>query len=621
MQFQHEMPFGATLHAGGGVNFRLWAPAAQRCELALYIGTSSEPQLLAAQAAERGWWECFTESAQAGSLYQWRADGKPLVPDPASRQNPQGVHQSSCVVDPRQFDWDSGWLGRPWKDVVLYELHVGAFTREGTFGAATERLEQLARIGITAIELMPIAAFGGRFGWGYDGVLPFAPHPAYGTPDELKHLVQQAQRLKMMVFLDVVYNHFGPDGNYLSRYAPEFFSTTHRSPWGAALNFDGPGSRSVRDFFIHNALYWIEEYRVDGLRLDAAHAIADNGEPHLLEELSRAVRQVAGQRHVHLVTENENNAHQRLSATPAPGRYDGQWNDDFHHALYVSLTGDSSSYYHDYGEQPLDLLARSFTHGMLFEGSPRRSGGAREQCIAAPPQVLSAMVNFAHNHDQIGNRRFGERLGQLVAPAAAELATVLALLTPATPLLFMGEEFGAGQPFLYFADWEGELREAVREGRKREFGHALHEAGGERELPDPCDQDTFAASHPDEALQESESGHRRLQLVSDTLAVRRKAIIPRQELLLTGQHQSERIGVGGIRVRWHYGDGSVLALDLNLSGEPLDAGATRFAPLPRAEPLFAQNRPDRNPASRQWPAWSALWSLAHDGGRTSLRNA
>jgi maltooligosyltrehalose trehalohydrolase len=612
MKCEHAMPFGASLRAGGGVDFRLWAPAARSCELAFYLGAATEPRLLPAEADAQGWWECSVDVATAGSLYHWRIDGDLLVPDPASRQNPDGVHEASCVVDPRQFDWDSSWMGRPWNEVVLYELHVGAFTREGTFAAATDRLEQLAALGITAIELMPLAAFGGRFGWGYDGVLPFAPQAAYGTPDELKHLVQQAHRLGMMVFLDVVYNHFGPEGNYLGRYAPDFFSKTHQSPWGAAINFDGPGSRTVRDFFIHNALYWIQEYRIDGLRLDAVHAITDSSRPDVVEELSRAVREAVGARHVHLVTENENNMHQRLAARPQPGRYDGQWNDDFHHALYVSLTGDSSGYYHDYGNRPVGLLARSLTDGMLFEGSHRRPGGAREDCIAAPSQLLSAMVNCAHNHDQIGNRACGERLTTLVPPDAAQLATLLALLTPATPLLFMGEEFGATEPFLYFADWEGELREAVREGRKREFGHATRQPDGtDRPLPDPCDAATFAASHPDDARQKTDEGQRCLHRLRDALAVRRTAIVPRQALLATGRHEAERIGATGIRLRWHYTDGTVLALDLNIGAETLDASGSKLAALANPQVLFEHNRADHDAGSRNWPAWSALWFLSH----------
>src|SRR3569623_1935927 len=269
LRCRHDMPFGATPVAGGGVVFRLWGPTAQKAEVATSPGGGgTKPILHAAECDAQGWWECTVDDASAGTLYQWRIDGELFVPDPASRQNPLGVFAPSAVVDPLQFEWDGDWRGRPWNEVVLYELHVGAFTREGTFVAASEKLGSLARLGITAIELMPVADFPGRFGWGYDGVLPFAPHGTYGTPDELKHLIQEAHRLGLMVFMDEVYNHFGPSGNFLHRYAPQFFSETHSSPWGAAINFDGALNRVVRDFFVNNALYWVQEYRIDGLRLD-----------------------------------------------------------------------------------------------------------------------------------------------------------------------------------------------------------------------------------------------------------------------------------------------------------------------------------------------------------------
>jgi maltooligosyltrehalose trehalohydrolase len=610
MRCQHAMNFGAALRRGGGVDFRLWAPAARTCELVWSARAGIPSQQVAAARDVQGGWSVFVAPAAAGSRYQWRIDDELSVPDPASRFNPDGVHQPSCVVDPLAFDWGEDWRGRPFAEVVLYELHLGSFTREGTYAAAALRLPGLAQLGITAIELMPLADFGGRFGWGYDGVLPFAPHAAYGTPEELKALIAQAHRLGLMVFLDVVYNHFGPDGNYLGRYAPQFFSETHHSAWGAALNFDGPGSSNVRDFFIQNALYWIQEYRFDGLRLDAVHAIKDSSAEDVLEELSTAVRGAAGDRHVHLVLENEDNEHHRLALGPQAGHYDGQWNDDFHHALYTAFTGDASGYYHDYGQQPVDLLARSLTHGMLFEGSPRKPGGAREQCVPAPPQPLAAMVNCAHNHDQIGNRAFGERLTQLLPAPAAELATLLALLTPAVPLLFMGEEFGATDPFLYFADWDGELHEAVRAGRKREFGHATEQAdGSQRELPDPCSVATFEASHPDDAQRQSVTGQHWLQRVRTALAMRREQIVPHHARLATGRHQSERLGPGGIRVRWHYSDGRVLALDLNLAADPLDVSASRLGPLAGAETLYEHQRADCDPAATQWPAWSALWSI------------
>jgi maltooligosyltrehalose trehalohydrolase len=611
MKYSHAMPFGATLLARGGVQFKLWAPAARQAELAVYPSPSETPQLHAATRDAYGWWTCTHPHALAGTLYHWRIDGELMVPDPASRSSPHGVHQPSCVVDPHAFEWATDWTGRPWHEVVLYELHVGTFTPEGTFAAAAQRLQELAALGITAIELMPVADFPGRFGWGYDGVLPYAPHAAYGSPDDLKHLIDQAHALDMMVFLDVVYNHFGPEGNYLGRYAPGFFSATRNSPWGAAINFDGPDSQPVREFFIHNALYWVEEYRFDGLRLDAVHAIADDSSPHVLEELSRRVREATAGRHVHLVLENENNNHERLATTPQASLYDAQWNDDFHHALHVVLTGETQGYYHDYGAQPpMDLLARCLTHGMLFEDSPRKPGGARHEIRAPDAQPLPALVNFAHNHDQVGNRAFGERLSQLAGPDAAPLATLLALLTPATPMLFFGEEFGADAPFLYFADWDGELREAVREGRKREFGHATRTADGRTvALPDACSAETFEASRPSREQRESAPGQQWLALVQAALAARREWIVPRQSRLLTGRHTAQRVGAKGLAVQWRYDDGTMLALDINLGAEPIDVPDAHLGPVEASE-VFRHRWPGGT--TGQWPAWGARWTFGSE---------
>ncbi len=599
MRFRHEMPFGARLD-DAGATFRLWAPAAQQVELAL--GEGDAPRLQPAQRQDDGWWELRADAITAGTRYRWRIDAGQLVPDPASRRNPEGPNGTSMLVDAQAFEWDPGWSGRAWQDTVLYELHVGTFTREGTFAAAARRLQSLVDLGVTAVELMPVANFGGRFGWGYDGVLPFAPHHAYGAPEDLKDFVQQAHRLGLMVFLDVVYNHFGPEGNYLSLYAPDFFSKTKSSPWGAAINFDGPGSRWVRDFFIENALFWIQEYRFDGLRLDAVHAISDDSPVHVLEELSQRVREATKGRHVHLVLENEDNGWRHLAAEPVPGRYDAQWNDDFHHVLHVVLTGETQRYYHDYGAATMDLLARSFTHGMIFEGSARHEGGARKVVEAAPAQPLSALVNFAHNHDQVGNRARGERLSQLVPPEAATLATLLALLTPAIPMLFFGEEWGAQEPFLYFADWEGELREAVRAGRKREFGH---EDSGD--LPDPCSRDTFAASHPDPAAAQRGNGRVRMQEIQAALAARRQWITPRQALLLTGKHSAQRIGERGLSVQWRYEDGNMLCMELNLGAEALQVEAERLGPV-EAERVFSHRWPDDTPPGT-WPPYAARWSF------------
>jgi 1,4-alpha-glucan branching enzyme/maltooligosyltrehalose trehalohydrolase len=602
MRIAHEMPFGAQLREGGGVDFRLWAPAPQRVDLVLFDRVDSPPRFVAAQRGDDGMWSCLVPDARAGTLYQWRIDGDLKVPDPASRHNPHGVHAPSAVVDPRTFEWDDGWTGRPWHEVVLYELHVGAFTPEGAYAAAAQRLQALADLGITAIELMPLADFPGRFGWGYDGVLPFAPHAPYGSPDELKQFIQAAHRLGLMVFVDVVYNHFGPDGNYLHAYAPQFFSKTHTSPWGAAINFDGDGSRRVRDFFIHNALYWTREFQVDGLRLDAVHAIVDGSTPHILEEISQAVRGATQGRHVHLVLENENNDHHWLAPAPQPGRYDGQWNDDFHHIVHVAMTGETQRYYHDYGDQPLDLLARCLTHGMLFEHSARHEGGARKEIRPTPPQPLTALVNFAHNHDQVGNRARGERLSQLVPPEARLLPTLLALLTPAIPMLFFGEEFGAPEPWLYFADWDGELREAVREGRKREFGHQ----GGD-ELPDPCSARTFDASRPDWTRRDTEEGRKDVSVIGAAVKARAKWITPRQSQLLTGQHTAQRVGATGIAVQWRYDDGRMLSLELNLGAEPLVVPGQHVGPV-EAQYVFRLNWTLEDEAGT-WPAWGARWTL------------
>ncbi|MBC5767776.1 malto-oligosyltrehalose trehalohydrolase [Ramlibacter albus] len=611
MRCKHSMPFGAELAAGGGVDFRLWAPAAERAELAFYPGLAGRPVFVAAEADKDGWWSCHVDEATAGTLYQWRIDEDLLVPDPASRQNPRGVNSPSAVVDPLQFEWDPTWTGRPWRETVLYEMHVGAFTPEGTFDAAAGRLKQLADLGVTAVELMPIADFPGRFGWGYDGVLPYAPKSEYGTPDELKHFVQQAHRLGLMVFLDVVYNHFGPQGNYLPRYAPQFFSATHDSPWGKAINFDGEGSRTVRDFFIHNALYWVQEYRFDGLRLDAVHAIVDDGSPHFLEELSSAVRTATHGRHVHLVLENEHNGYHHLAPQPRPGRFDAQWNDDFHHALHVSLTGETRAYYHDYGDEPLGQLARSLAHGMLYEGSPRKPGGAREDVRAAPAQPLTTLVNFAHNHDQVGNRAFGERLSELVPSEARELPTLLALLTPAIPMLFFGEEQGASEPFLYFADWDGELREAVRAGRLREFG-PLAGADAGKPLPDACSIDTFETSRPDAANGDRCAGRRWREMVQAALHARRDHITPRQGQLLHGQHTSQRVGATGINVQWRYDDGQMLSLELNLGPELLEVPEEHLGPV-EARLVFSHRWGDAPRGT--WPAWAARWTL---GGEVTL---
>ena len=470
----HAMPFGARCCERGGVEFRLWAPGAKTVAL-LYLHegeTAARP--VSAQQAQPGWWEARVTDATPRTRYQWQIDGTLCVPDPAAREAPDGPHKPCRVTDPNAYAWHkAGWRGRPWNELVFYELHVGTFTPAGTYAAAQAELPRLADLGFTAIELMPLATFGGQWGWGYDGVLPFAPHPAYGTPEELKRFIDAAHALELCVFIDVVYNHFGPDGYYLNAYAPEFFSRVTESPWGAAINFDSQGSEGVRSFFVHNALYWLREFCFDGLRLDAVHAIVDTSDRHILQDLSGAVRELARatDRTIHLVLENEKNEAQWLAPAGAPsGPYDAQWNDDFHHALHVALTGESHTYYEKFSGDPVGLLARTLTQGFAFPADGPRGTGQGTGSAAVP---LSCLVNFAGNHDQVGNRAFGERLAALVPEPAAELALLLSLLTPSTPMVFMGDEFGATTPFLYFAHWQGELREAVRAGRQREFGHSV----------------------------------------------------------------------------------------------------------------------------------------------------
>ncbi|PKO67444.1 MAG: malto-oligosyltrehalose trehalohydrolase [Betaproteobacteria bacterium HGW-Betaproteobacteria-16] len=598
MKHQHHMPFGSTLNPAGGAKFRLWAPAARAPALIHWAPGGAENRQLA-QRGDDGHWHCQVAQAGADTRYVWEVNDGQRVPDPASRHNPDGPQGPSRVTAPHAFEWDEGWQGRPWHEAVIYELHVGTFTTEGTFAAAQERLSYLAELGVTAIELMPVAAFPGRYGWGYDGVLPFAPHTAYGEPDELKALIQAAHRLGLMVFLDVVYNHFGPQDNYLGAYAPQFFSKTNESPWGAALNFDGVGSGTVRDFFVHNAMYWLNEFRFDGLRLDAVHAIVDSNSSDVIDELSLRVRENTTGRHVHLILENENNERRRLAATPQPGRFDAQWNDDFHHALHVWLTGEEHGYYGDYAGDPLDLLSRALTHGFIFKETPRLASGRRASCVPAPAQPLPAMVNCIHNHDQSGNRAFGERLDRLVPPHAIEPALLLMLLSPSTPMLFQGDDFAADTPFLYFADWEGELREAVRQGRRREFCHS--ESDG-LALPDPCSLETLQASVLPWARASEPQGLARQALVRAALQARRQWIAPRQTQLRTGGHLARKVGATGLHVRWRYINGPELWLDINLGAQPVDNTAKE--PGGKQQTVFALNREAQVIA---WPAWSAYW--------------
>jgi maltooligosyltrehalose trehalohydrolase len=478
------MPFGAEVLPAGGVRFRLWAPGA--AEVVLALDGSSFP----VKSAGEGWFELVHPKAKAGSRYCYRIDGRHEVPDPASRFQPKDAEGPSEVIDPGAFDWqDAGWQGLPWTQAVIYELHVGTFSSKGAFSGVAEKLPYLRELGVTAVELMPLADFCGRRNWGYDGVLPYAPDSRYGRPEALKALVQAAHQAGLMVFLDVVYNHFGPKGNFLHLYAPQFFTERHKTPWGAAIDF---GQRTVRDYFIHNALYWLEEYHFDGLRFDAVHAIKDDSQVHILEELAEKIRErFRDERHVHLVLENDANQARFLG----PGKHDAQWNDDSHHGYHVLATGESDGYYAAYADAPARHLARCLAEGFAYQGevSPFSREPRGEPSAHLPP---ACFVDFMQNHDQVGNRAHGERLSSLSEQKKLQCLSAILLLAPSPPLLFMGEEWGCKQPFLYFCDFAGELGEAIRKGRRDEFARfaAFADAKARARIPDPLAEQTFKRS-------------------------------------------------------------------------------------------------------------------------------
>lgn len=602
------MPFGAEMLADGRIRFRLWAPAATEVALCLEQA-DGEDIVLPMDAEPGGWFGLVTGEACAGSRYRFRLDNGMRVPDPASRFNPADVHGPSEVVDPGAFRWqDDAWCGRPWEEAAIYELHVGTFSPQGTYAGVMERLDYLADLGATAIELMPLADFPGTRNWGYDGALPFAPDHRYGRPEELKALVQGAHAKGLMVFLDVVYNHFGPEGNYLHLYAPQFFTERHHTPWGAAINFDGPDSRTVRDFFIHNALYWLVEFQFDGLRLDAVHCIPDDTRPDILDELAAAVHRGPGrERQVHLVLENDRNSARYLErgADLTASRYRAQWNDDIHHALHVLLTGEADGYYGDYSDQPMHRLARCLTEGFAYQGEPSayRQGEPR----GTPSRHLppTAFVSMLQNHDQVGNRAFGERLVALAEPDALRAAIATVLLAPSPPLLFMGEEFGAATPFLFFCDFGGKLAVAVTAGRRREFARFAQFAdhAARERIPDPNAPASFMRSRLDWACLELAPHSAWHAFYRHLLAIRRERIVPRLHGMQGGKAHAEVTAERAIAASWVLGDGSRLRLLANF-GDNAVPGIER----PAGELLFASAKAS---ASNSLPPWSAAWYLEH----------
>ncbi len=515
-----RLPVGAEPMPGGGVHFRVWAPKRKTVEVVIERGSGA----VCLEPEGNGYHSGLVGRAGPGTLYRYRIDGEKTLPDPASRWQPEGPHGPSCVVDPAAFAWtDRDWRGLSIRGQVLYEMHIGTFTPEGTWAAAAAQLPKLAELGITAVEVMPAAEFAGEFGWGYDGVDHYAPARAYGTPDDMRRFVDRAHALGLGVLLDVVYNHLGPNGAYHREFSDTYYKASEKTDWGQSLNFDGPDSGPVREFFVANAGYWIDEFHLDGLRLDATHAISDESPDHLLAELTRHARAQAADsgRSIILIAENETQD-TRLVRPPSRGGYglDAIWSDDFHHAAIVAMTRRAEGYYADYRGTPQEFVS-AVKWGLLFQGQFHRVAKKRRgtPTFGVPS---SAFVNCLENHDQVSNSAAGDRLHRLTSPGLYKAMTSLMLLGPGTPMLFQGQEFAASSPFLYFADHPRELAQAVREGRKQFLAQFRSIAHPEIQqiLPDPGDRATFLRSKLDLSEREANAGTYRLY--RDLIRLRRE---------------------------------------------------------------------------------------------------
>lgn len=598
------MPFGAQV-APDGVRFRLWAPASSRVELLLSGSSDDGHEAILPMAALPDGWFALTIPAAAGQRYRYRIDARHDVPDPASRFNPEDIEGSCEIIDPASFVWGDGhWRGREWHEAVIYQLHVGTFTPEGTFRAVQDRLPYLKDLGVTFIQLMPVADFPGGRSWGYDGVLQYAPDATYGRPEHLKALVEAAHALGIGVLLDVVYNHFGPQGNYLHRYAPQFFSERYLTPWGEAIDFEG--RPEVRAFFIHNALYWLEEFHLDGLRIDAVHALHDAGHEHFLVELARAVRDGPGRaRHVHLVLENHANEPCYLERSNGrPRLCDAQWNEDLHHSLHVVLTGETQGYYADFADRPHEHLRRCVGQGFAYQGEVSRCLG-RPRGKSSTHLPPTAFVSYLQSHDEVGNRPGGERLHRLAPAPALQAALALVLLLPSPPMLFMGEEWGAPEPFLFFCDFEPWLAATVREGRRRHLERlaAPRDGGLEPDMPHPDDPLAFARSRLAWTRLAEPRHAESLERYRLLLDLRARHVVPLIPRIVSCD--VEALGDGSAFVaRWQSAEGTLLLqVVANLSARPCAQ-----APRPARRLLFHTHGP-KGAAAAGLPPWSMGWSL------------
>lgn len=612
----HLMPFGASIHGHDAIQFRLWAPAAHHVDLCLEDkatpGIRSVHLKYSMIPEDHGWFQLKTNKARIGSYYRFLIDHQLLVPDPASRFQPYDVHGPSEIINPDEFEWqDQDWHGRPWEETVLYELHTGTFSEHGTYAGIIEKLDYLEDLGITAIELMPIADFPGRWNWGYDGVYLFAPESHYGRPNHLKAFINSAHQHHLMVFLDVVYSHFGPEGNYIHHYAPQFFSTTHQTPWGAAINYDGPNNHTVREFMIHNALYWIEEYHFDGLRLDAVHAIQDHSDPNFLSELAERIHLAQYHRHVHLVLENDRNEVRYLvrnRKTQKP-QFNAQWNDDIHHACHVLLTGENDHYYQDYADRPIHHLARCLTEGFAYQGEVSRFRHNASRGESSKNIPLTAFVSFLQNHDQIGNRPYGERLTSLSNHQALKAIIAILLLAPSPPMLFMGEAWGNQQPFLFFCDFSPPLRQKITTARQQLFEKdaQMHTTTPEKRSDfDPMNTESFKKSKLKWSEMSTLPAQDWLDYYRKLIELRRKIILPRLKNLADGSAHFKIEKNSLLTVIWPLHQNASLVVLANLCSQHSLKTIT-----PPGELFFST---DVNPShtsnpSSLMPSWSVYWYL------------
>jgi len=560
------MNFGTRILPDNRIEFNFWAPDSKTVDLCVKNPNVHLSFEIPMKSKGDGWFQLITDHVKAGAKYQFRlADGLP-VPDPASRRQESDVHSSSIVINPAEFNWgdDNKWRGLHWNEAVIYEIHTGTFTKEGTFNALAEKLDYLAALGVTAIQLMPVSDFPGKRNWGYDGVLPFAPDNTYGTPDDLKNLIKTAHANGLMVLLDVVYNHFGPEGNYLHVYAKsKFFNSKEKTPWGDSINFE---NRNVRDFFIQNALYWLEEYHFDGLRFDAVHAIKDNSKIHILKEIEQTIKEKFKDRHVHLILENDNNEAEHLKS------YTAQWNDDFHHAMHVILTGEKSGYYEDFSDEktprkPVYYLARTLAEGFAYQGEESTYRGGIPRGENSKNLSTTNFINFLQNHDQTGNRFLAQRINKLTSTEALKAAACIYLLSPTIPMIFMGEEFGCEQPFHFFCNFEETLAKSVKQGRMKEFSKFSDSLNTNilTKIPDATSEEMFMESKIDWDKPATDQNLETFDFYRKMLEIRKKQIIPLIPKLLHSYTHFEIISDNLFFVKWKSKNGQILKLLANLS--------------------------------------------------------